>query len=51
LARKIAAHGFELLAVSMLLGSELLAFFRINLIVVQIAAGLVLVSTGWKLPN
>jgi multiple antibiotic resistance protein len=51
LARKIAAYGFALLAVSMLLGSEILAFFGITLIVVQIAGGLVLACTGWKLLN
>jgi multiple antibiotic resistance protein len=49
LARKIAAYGFVLLAVSLLFGSEILAFFGITLVVVQIAGGLVLASTGWNL--
>jgi multiple antibiotic resistance protein len=49
LARKIAAYGFVLLAVSLMLGSEILAFFGITLAVVQIAGGLVLGSTGWNL--
>ena len=49
LARKIAAYGFGLLAVSFLFGSEILSFFGISLVVIQIAGGLVLASTGWNL--
>src|SRR3954447_387543 len=51
LARKIAAYGFILLVVSALFGSEILAFFGISLFVVQIAGGLVVAATGWKLLN
>jgi multiple antibiotic resistance protein len=51
LARKIAAYGFALLAVSFLLGSEILSFFGITLVVIQITGGLILASTGWNLLN
>ncbi len=51
LARKIAAYGFVLLAVSFLLGSEILSFFGITLVVIQITGGLILASTGWSLLN
>src|SRR5271166_3428470 len=51
LARKIAAYGFVLLAVSFLFGSVILDFFGISLPVVQIAGGLVLAATGWSLLN
>jgi multiple antibiotic resistance protein len=51
LARKIAAYGFALLAGSFLFGSEILSFFGITLFVVQIAGGLVVASTGWRLLN
>ena len=51
LARKIAAYGFVILAVSLLIGTEVLAFLGIKLFVVQIAGGLVVASTGWGLLN
>lgn len=51
LARKIAAYGFILLAVSFLFGSVILDFFGISLPVVQIAGGLVVAYTGWSLLN
>ena len=52
LARKIAAYGFVgFPVVSALFGSEILAFFGISLFVVQIAGGLVVAATGWKLLN
>jgi multiple antibiotic resistance protein len=51
LANKIAGYGFALLAVSLLFGSEILAFFGVTLAVVQIAGGLVVASTGWNLLN
>jgi len=51
LARKIAAYGFALLAVSFLLGSEILSFFGITLVVIQITGGLIVASTGWSLLN
>jgi multiple antibiotic resistance protein len=51
LARKIAAYGFVLLAVSFLFGSEILSFFGVTLAVVQITGGLIVASTGWSLLN
>ncbi|HEY4961744.1 MAG TPA: MarC family protein [Terriglobales bacterium] len=51
LARKIAAYGFALLAVSFLFGSEILSFFGVSLAVIQITGGLILASTGWSLLN
>jgi multiple antibiotic resistance protein len=51
LARKIAMYGFLLLAASLILGTAILAFFGISIPVVQIAGGLVLASTGWRLLN
>ena len=51
LARKIAAYGFGLLAVSFLLGSEILSFFGVTLVAIQITGGLILASTGWGLLN
>ncbi len=51
LARKIAAYGFALLAVSFLFGSEILSFFGITLAVIQITGGLIVASTGWGLLN
>jgi multiple antibiotic resistance protein len=49
LARKIAMYGFFILAVSLLIGTEILAFLGIKLFVVQIAGGLIVASTGWNL--
>lgn len=51
LARKIAAYGFVLLATSFLFGSMILDFFGISLVVIQIAGGLVVAATGWKVLN
>jgi len=51
LARKIAAYGFMLLAVSFVFGSEILSFFGITLVVIQITGGLLVASTGWSLLN
>jgi multiple antibiotic resistance protein len=51
LARKIAAYGFVLLAISFLFGSEILSFFGITLAVIQITGGLIVASTGWSLLN
>ncbi len=51
LARKIAAYGFILLAASFLFGSEVLAFFGITLVVIQITGGLIVAAMGWKLLN
>jgi len=51
LARKIAIYGFALLAGSFLFGSFILDFFGISLVVVRLAGGMVVVSTGWSLLN
>ena len=51
LARKIATYGFALLAVSFLFGSEILSFFGVTLVVIQITGGLIVASTGWNLLN
>jgi multiple antibiotic resistance protein len=51
LARKIAFYGFILLAVSFLFGSEILSFFGVTLVVIQITGGLIVASTGWGLLN
>ena len=51
LARKVAAYGFALLAISFLFGSILLDFFGITIVVIQIAGGLVVAATGWNLLN
>jgi len=51
LARKIAIYGFLILAASLILGTAFLSFFDISIGVVQIAGGLVLASTGWRLLN
>ena len=51
LARKTAVYGFTLLAVSFLFGSEILSFFGITLVVIQITGGLIVASTGWSLLN
>ena len=49
LSRKIAINSFWLLTGSMLIGSHVLAFFGLSVPVVQIAGGLVVMSTGWTL--
>jgi multiple antibiotic resistance protein len=51
LARKIAAYGFVILVVSLLVGSEILAALGVKLFVVQLAGGLVVATTGWSLLN
>jgi multiple antibiotic resistance protein len=51
LARKIALNGFVLLAVSLLIGTHILAFFGISLPVVQVGGGMVVIATGWTLLN
>jgi multiple antibiotic resistance protein len=51
LAKKIAIYGFAILSISMLFGSEILAFLGITLPVVQVSGGLILAATGWKLLN
>jgi multiple antibiotic resistance protein len=51
LAKKISIYGFTILAVSLLFGTEILAFLGITLLVVQISGGLIVASTGWNLLN
>jgi len=51
LARKIAAYGFVILVVSLLVGSEILQALGVKLFVVQLAGGLVVATTGWSLLN
>ena len=51
LSRRVAANSFFLLAVSFLVGAQVLAFFGISLPVVQVGGGLVVVSTGWAMLN
>jgi multiple antibiotic resistance protein len=51
LARKVAGYGFVLLAGSFLFGSEVLDFFGVSLVVIQISGGLVLAAAGWNLLN
>ena len=46
LARMIALNGFLLMLASIFIGTHILAFFGISLPVVQVAGGLVVVSTG-----
>ena len=49
LARRIAINGLLLLLASIFIGTHILAFFGISLPVVQVAGGLVVISTGWGL--
>ncbi|MEO8372302.1 MAG: MarC family protein [Candidatus Solibacter sp.] len=49
LACKVALNCFVLLVMSLLIGTHILAFFGISLPVVQVAGGLVVMSTGWSL--
>lgn len=49
LSRKIALNSFWLLTGSMLIGSHILDFFGLSVPVVQVAGGLVVLSTGWTL--
>jgi multiple antibiotic resistance protein len=51
LARKIALNGFVLLVASILIGTNILAFFGISLPVVQIGGGMVVIAMAWSLLN
>ena len=51
LARKIALNGFVLLVASVLIGTNILAFFGISLPVVQVGGGTVVIATAWSLLN
>src|SRR5579875_3697567 len=49
LSRKIALNSFWLLTGSMLIGTHILDFFGLSIPVVQVAGGLVVMSTAWTL--
>jgi multiple antibiotic resistance protein len=49
LARQIAVGGFVLMAVSLFIGSHILAFFGLTITAVQIAGGLVVMAGGWRM--
>ncbi len=51
LARQIAMNGFLLLVGSILIGTNILAFFGISLPVVQVGGGMVVIATAWSLLN
>jgi multiple antibiotic resistance protein len=51
LSGKIAIYSLAILAVSLVFGTPILNFFGISIAVIQIAGGLVLGATGWKLLN
>ena len=49
LAWQIAVGGFVLMAVSLFIGSHILAFFGLTIMAVQIAGGLVVMAAGWRM--
>jgi multiple antibiotic resistance protein len=49
LSRRIAMNSFFLLIGSYLIGTHILAFFGISLPAVQVAGGLIVISTGWNM--
>jgi multiple antibiotic resistance protein len=49
LARMVALNGLILIVVSIFIGTHILAFFGLSLPVVQVAGGLIVISTGWTL--
>jgi multiple antibiotic resistance protein len=49
LAWQIAIGGFVLMAVSLFIGSHILAFFGLTITAVQIAGGLVVMTAGWRM--
>jgi multiple antibiotic resistance protein len=51
LARRVAYNSFALAFVSLVAGSLVLRFFGLSLPAVQIAGGLVVAATGWRLLN
>lgn len=48
MARAIAINGLALIVVSIFIGAHILAFFGISLPVVQVAGGLMVMSTAWR---
>ncbi|HTW85928.1 MAG TPA: MarC family protein [Candidatus Sulfotelmatobacter sp.] len=51
LARRVAYNSFALALVSLVAGSLVLRFFGLSLPAVQIAGGIVVAATGWRLLN
>jgi multiple antibiotic resistance protein len=51
LSRQIAMNGLLLLVGSILIGTNILAFFGISLPVVQVGGGMVVIATAWSLLN
>jgi multiple antibiotic resistance protein len=49
LAWRIAVGGLALMVVSLFIGSYILAFFGLTVAAVQVAGGLVLTASGWRL--
>lgn len=49
LSRSIAWNGLVLIVASVFIGTHVLSFFGISLPVVQVAGGLLVVTTGWTL--
>ena len=49
LAWHVAVDGFVLMAVSLFIGSHILAFFGLTIMAVQIAGGLVVMTAGWRM--
>ena len=47
LARKVALNGLALLVASILVGTNILAFFGISLPVVRVGGGMVVIATAW----
>lgn len=51
LAMRIATGGLALMLASLFVGSYILAFFGLTVPAVQVAGGLVVIATGWRLLN
>ncbi len=49
LSWRVAGGGFVLMAVSLFVGSHILAFFGLTITAVQIGGGLVVFAAGWRL--
>ncbi len=49
LAWRVSVGGFVLMAVSLFIGSHILAFFGLTITAIQIGGGLVVMAAGWRL--
>lgn len=49
LARQVAINSWYVIAASMVIGTQVLAFFGLSLPVVRIAGGLLVAANGWRL--